>query len=365
MVDLQDRTPDGNSPSHSTSKSPSRFPKFRRWRTKSSSSSETQDSSPEIAHTSPPRQQPHRLLSITEVPASLSNDLIKSDYTDLYHSVVDHVHRYYLTIPCHQDGLRAKIASTTAGAHVHTREMIHIISDIKTRAGGLTLCISWVILSRCLLLKSGVSNSPGSTFLPPEIVECFQSFSFGHVVGGVRVQNHAHVNWALLSRWKQITAALMHATYVSNGFSYIDSRTANVERALKDLEPLLSLYAIPGSQGRLTDLRFILQKGARLAFTLYGEPCVWQFYWGEDDFDTSDRAEIDPLIKAAREQPLGKDVRRRSVGSNASGANIDLSKVVIWPALLRVVDGAGNLVGEEERVLSAHVYMKQCARITV
>lgn len=175
-------------------KSPNRLNRFRIWRTRSSSSSdEMHDAEAYSSLTaSSPHQQPGRLSSIMEVPSSITNTLIRSDYIDLYQSIVEHVSRYYHMTPCHQEGLRAKIATTTAGCHVPMRGMVHLVSDINTRAGALVLCIGWVILSRCLLLSSGMSNSPGSTFLPPEIVECFQSFSLEQLAKGVQMQNHAH-----------------------------------------------------------------------------------------------------------------------------------------------------------------------------
>jgi hypothetical protein len=50
-------------------------------------------------------------------------------------------------------------------------------------------------------------------------------------------------NFALLWRWKQISATFMHSMYVRDSFSHFDSCTINIERAINDLGPLLRAYA--------------------------------------------------------------------------------------------------------------------------
>lgn len=160
----------------------------------------------------------------------------------------------------------------------------------------------------------------------------------------------------------------MHNTYVTNAFSHVDSRTANVERALKDLEPLLALFAVPAMQGRMEHLRRVLQKGARLAFTLFSEPCVWQFNWDEDRLDAPESADENPFDRMVRgrKQVWGYDVGRDSVVSIGSpDADVDPAKIVVWPALLRIVDDSGQYVGEKESELCAQVYLKHFVRSNV
>ncbi|OCL01725.1 hypothetical protein AOQ84DRAFT_383431 [Glonium stellatum] len=55
--------------------------------------------------------------------------------------------------------------------------------------------------------------------------------------------NGPTAHFALLSRWKQLSAALMYSTYVRDAFSLFNSRTVNIERATNDLDPLLRVYA--------------------------------------------------------------------------------------------------------------------------
>lgn len=144
------------------------------------------------------------------------------------------------------------------------------------------------------------------------------------------------VNWALLSRWKQISSTLMHSTYVANSFSYIDSRTANVERALNDLEPLLGMYAISSTKSRVTGLRNVLQKGANFAFIIFGHPSFWKFDW------------------EVHEEEEG--VNSRQENSESIGTSDQKRSIVLWPGLVQVIDGEGTVIENEGNVLTKQKY---------
>lgn len=173
--------------------SPNLFSLTRRWRRRNSNSEPL-----EGQLISPTLQAPlllPRLMSVAEVPDPLSEILIQSDYTDLYRSIVIHVSRFYTISNNNQkEDLRSNVARATAGFHLPARQIASLLSDNKTRPGAIALCISWTILSRCLLLKSGMSNSPSSTFLPPEIVESFQNFSLGQGLRGVSTNDQTEGN---------------------------------------------------------------------------------------------------------------------------------------------------------------------------
>ncbi|KAF2122284.1 hypothetical protein BDV96DRAFT_141325 [Lophiotrema nucula] len=211
----------------------------------------------------------------------------------------------------------------------------------QLRHGALALCIGWTILSRSLLLKLGMSNSPGSTFLPPEIVECFQSFSIGakEMDGVTAEHDKPHTNFALLSHWKQISATLIHATYIKDAFSHFDSRTVNIERALNDLDVLLRCYAVSDeaarNYARLTDLREVLRRGARFAFTLFGQPSFWKFDWTVGPLTPGN-----PASDGSHESEQRGGVSLLGEGTGQSLA-LDMA---VWPSLVRVMDGEGRKV---------------------
>ena len=114
---------------------------------------------------------------------ALSDSSIHCDFEDLYVSIVEHVGSYYVSGPTEVVPSQGDIEVAATGLSVPWPQIQRLLKDPENRHGVLTLCIAWVTLSRCLLLKLGMSNSPGSSFLPPEIVECFQSFA---MVGGLK-----------------------------------------------------------------------------------------------------------------------------------------------------------------------------------
>lgn len=132
----------------------------------------------------------------------------------------------------------------------------------------------------------------------------------------------------------------MQSAYVKDSFSHFDSRTVNIERALNDLDPLLSIYVAPGvassADARLFDLRNILRIGAGFAFTLFGQPSFWQFDWLNDK-------------GVKKTQDDGKGVGLEEVGRDVDwlrhsailGSGLKPSELVIWPSLLRVMDWEG------------------------
>jgi hypothetical protein len=147
------------------------------------------------------------------------------------------------------------------------------------------------------------------------------------------------VNFALLSRWKQVSATLMHATYIRDAFSHFDSRTVNIERALNDLDPLLQIYASDNvsKTARMDDLRTVLKRGATFAFVLFAQPSFWQLDWigPEGTKEQEDSVEKEKQFTQGNRQ-------RMSVQDN-----ITPEELVIWPALLPVMDGEGRRVQGE------------------
>lgn len=131
---------------------------------------------------SPPLNSPDIPTSLSSpsnsgVNGPLSNASIHADFFDLYVSIFNHVRNYYSSESTGATASQSEIQHAIVGLSIpwtHIRVLLH---NPRYRRGILTLCIAWVTLSRCLLLKLGMSNSPGSSFLPPEIVETFQSVS--------------------------------------------------------------------------------------------------------------------------------------------------------------------------------------------
>ncbi|KAF3033642.1 hypothetical protein E8E12_005016 [Didymella heteroderae] len=208
-----------------------------------------------------------RKVALPEVLTSLPDQEILQEFSDLYEAIVAHVREFYTTGPIQTGGAsQIMIEQASAGVLLPWPQIIELLSDSKTRIGVLAMCIGRTMLSRSLMLRVGTTNSLGATFLPPELVDCFQSFCIGKSVPTLDGKGPKPLNLALLSRWKQISATLLHSTYMEQAFSPFDGRTINIERAIEDLDPLLGTYAINNSARnraeRTNDLRDVLRKGA-------------------------------------------------------------------------------------------------------
>ena len=283
---------------------------------------------------------PSRFPSASGIEEPLSSADILTHLSDLHSAITTHVRKFYSVEDAAEKRVsQAVIEHASTGINLPWPQILGLLGNRDTRLAMLALCIAWTVLSRTLLLKLGTSNSPGSTFLPPEIVECFQSFSLGKGAVTLGKDDTSPVDFSMLSRWKQLTAALSHSTYVDNAFSLFDARTVNIERALKDLDPLLATYAISGdaeraNNTRLDDLRLVLRQGARLAFLLFSQPSFWKFDWRSDRAAEHGKAETeaDPERTSSIE----------SIGmASTTSVRLTNAEIVVWPALVRVMDGEG------------------------
>lgn len=284
-------------------------------------------------------------------------------FTGLHNLVIDHIRKFYSVDGAERYVSQSVIEHASTGIILPWTQILGLLGHAETRLATLAMCIAWTILSRSLLLKLGTSHSPGSTFLPPEIVECFQSFSLGRGALTLGKDDPNPVNYALLSRWKQITASLCHTAYIEDAFSFFDARTVNIERALKDLDPLLSTYAKGQDSGhgraaRLDDLREVLRQGASFSFVLFGQPCFWKFDWRSDRAVANGKTEtqVDPETASCI----------ASIGIAATKSiRLATREIVIWPNLVRAMDEDGiQLVGSDEGfVLGKKVYIDDFASI--
>ena len=106
----------------------------------------------------------------------------------------------------------------------------------------------------------------------------------------------------------------MHLAYVRDAFSHFDSCTADIERAINDLDALLYVYADdskPATEERLGDLRDILRDilwdGAKFAFLLFSQPYFWQFDWQSE---TADHLSESPVVFPSLLRVMDEDGKR-------------------------------------------------------
>lgn len=293
-----------------------------------------------------------RNVALPEVLTSLPDGTILQEFADLYEAILAHVKEFYTSDPKHTGGAsQIMIEQASAGVLLPWPQILDLLDDEKTRIGVLAMCIGRTVLSRSLLLRVGTTNSLGATFLPPELVDCFQSFCIGKSVPTLDGREPKPLNLALLSRWKQISATLLQSTYIEEAFSPFDGRTINIERAIEDLDPLLGTYAKNSEASsrikRTSDLRNVLRKGARFAFLLFSQPCLWTFDWYQNR-----------EIEACEGQLRPTRVQGRSENARFE---LPLAEIVIWPTLLRAVDEKGcKMVGKGHGVVCGEkVYLEE------
>ncbi|KAJ4984451.1 hypothetical protein SVAN01_10086 [Stagonosporopsis vannaccii] len=277
-------------------------------------------------------------VPMPKILQSLPDHIISRHFSDLYEATVAYVRKFYTPAPVHGGGAsQMMIEQASSGVLLPWPEILDLLSDSNTRLGTLVMCIGRVMLSRSLLLKLGTSNSLGATLLPPEVVECFQSFCMGRSALTMDGNEPKPLNLSLLARWKQISATLLHDVYVDDAFSPFDARTINIERAMEDLGPLLNTYAIPQDAGfepgsRVSELRLLIRNGAQFAFVLFSQPCLWSLDWYHNR-----------EIEAAEGQLQPEKVHAKSGAARRESLKFSLpvAEVVVWPSLLRVVDHNG------------------------
>ncbi|KAJ4398174.1 hypothetical protein N0V91_010401 [Didymella pomorum] len=295
-----------------------------------------------------------RKVALPEVLTSLPDQEILEEFSDLYEAIIAHVESFYTTGPIRSGGAsQIMIEQASAGVLLPWPQIVKLLGDSKTRVGVLAMCIGRTMLSRSLLLRVGTTNSLGATFLPPELVDCFQSFCIGKSVPTLDGKEPKPLNLALLSRWKQISATLLHSTYMAEAFSPFDGRTINIERAIEDLDPLLGTYAANDTarsrSERIDDLRDVLRRGARFAFLLFSQPCLWTFDWYQNREIEACEGQLRP---SKVEDPEGDGGNR---------FELPLEEIVIWPTLLRVVDEKGcKVAGKGHGVVCGEkVYLEE------
>lgn len=150
--------------------------KSRRSYNRPASVSDRRTSTTSLPFLHPAPDRPYSTIGLRDI---ITDSAIEVEFYNLYQAIIVHVQKFYSTDPVERSASHAIVVNATIGLSVPWPQTLSLLGDAKTRQGVLAMCIGSTVLSRSLLLKLGVSCSPGSTLLPPEIVECFQTFSTG------------------------------------------------------------------------------------------------------------------------------------------------------------------------------------------
>ena len=84
---------------------------------------------------------------------------------------------------------------------------------------------------------------------------------------------------AFLSKWRQITAALLPPSYNQPTIADSDPRNESIRKAVQVAESVLQPYANPSDPERLRNLEEIIKRAVRFAYVLFAHPSFWRFDW--------------------------------------------------------------------------------------
>lgn len=184
-----------------------------------------------------------------------------------------------------------------------------LIASPNTRQIALRFCIAWIIISRM-----GLESDFETTFLPPEVASCIQSMRgmidnpTGKHASASEPKPKPGVDFsaariAFLSKWRQITAALMQPTYGQGVMSGDDHRMHNIGDAMELLEAILRPFATdqPAGEQRRRNLEEILKRAAKFAYVLFSQPSFWQFEWNDSRMERDSLVVFPALLQTADE----------------------------------------------------------------
>jgi hypothetical protein len=221
------------------------------------------------------------------LPQPLEDEVISSGISGIGVSIKNHVQSFYHSGRVSSGLLDLDdLQSLGSDLPISTGTLSTLLGNPDTREVAIRFCIGWVVVSRMQL------SSPGTTFLPPEVAECFRSMAIVNCASQCKYYSKSaeriHINihvaqMSFLAKWRGITAELLQPTYVRNPFSTSDPRQQSIEIALDTLDGILLPFAdsrMDNTQ-RIQNLREILKRAATFAFTLFSQPSTWDFDWQE------------------------------------------------------------------------------------
>jgi hypothetical protein len=223
------------------------------------------------------------------LPQPLEDQAISGEVSKISNAIKNHVQSFYHNGKVSPGLLDLDdLQGLGSNLPMSTGTLSTLLGNSDTREIALRFCIAWVAVSRMQL-----EAHPSTTFLPPEVTECFLSMTpedrgpRGRMSQSINMNltNPAIAHALYMSKWRVITAELLQSVYVRNPFSAVDPRSQNIKAAINVLEGILQPYAdsrVDNTQRR-RNLEEILKRSALFAFTLFSQPSSWKFDWQDEE----------------------------------------------------------------------------------
>ncbi|KAL8810329.1 MAG: hypothetical protein Q9200_002666 [Gallowayella weberi] len=203
------------------------------------------------------------------LPQPAEDQALGGELSKLRTAIKNHVQSYY-----HTNSVRGSVDQVALGS-IATGNMPLIASTLGsllsnpvTRMTAMRFCISWTVISRI-----EQNCEPSQSFLPPEIASCLFSINSTRDDPGTKP--------GFMSKWRSFTSALLQDRYGSTNLTPSDPRNKNLSEALRALDAVLRPFADEqrDDRDRLQKLEEILKRHARLGFSLFSQPSLWDFDW--------------------------------------------------------------------------------------
>ncbi|KAL8816328.1 MAG: hypothetical protein Q9223_004642 [Gallowayella weberi] len=217
---------------------------------------------------SPDLSSPGRMIE-QSLPQPAEDQALGGELSKLRTAIKNHVQSYY-----HTNSVRGSVDQVALGS-IATGNMPLIASTLGsllsnpvTRMTAMRFCISWTVISRI-----EQNCEPSQSFLPPEIASCLFSINSTRDDPGTKP--------GFMSKWRSFTSALLQDRYGSTNLTPSDPRNKNLSEALRALDAVLRPFADEqrDDRDRLQKLEEILKRHARLGFSLFSQPSLWDFDW--------------------------------------------------------------------------------------
>ena len=101
----------------------------------------------------------------------------------------------------------------------------------------------------------------------------------------------------LVSKWRQITSALLQPSYGNTSIGPNDPRQRNIQELVRALDSILRPYAsVQSSSERPQHLEELVKRGARFGYMLFSQPTDWTFDWNDPHARQSGNIVVYPAL---------------------------------------------------------------------
>jgi hypothetical protein len=218
----------------------------------------------------------------SHLPQPLPDKAISDAFSKVSQKIEGHVLGFYKNNRPFDYQSTAKAVLQTVG----TKFPLSLLQTTRLLENGTTRpVILRAVLGHIVADRMDMESPTSDSFLPPIVSMSLQSIELARGIGSSEptsapVDQASPVYVALMNKWRTISAFLFQGLFDQQNWTETDLRNENVRRAIQLADTILRPYATaPDDRSRLNNLELIMQRAARLAYTLFSQPSIWSFDW--------------------------------------------------------------------------------------